>query len=97
MLHARNLVVDFSFPYDYDGTHLLEKAPIIEAPGLLTLTAPFTVGAWIGMAVSFLAIAITLYASMVKSAEFNKGLEALTKQPGFKSEVVLYVFNSLTR
>jgi hypothetical protein len=97
MTQARNLVVDFSFPYDYDGMHLLEKAPTIEAPGLQTLTAPFTIGTWIAMAVAFLAITITLYVSLAASARFNERLEALTKRPGFKSEVMLYVLNSLTR
>jgi hypothetical protein len=97
MLQTRNVVVDFSFPYDYDGMHVIEKAPTIEAPGLRTPTVPFTVETWIGMAVAFLAITIALHVSMTASAKFNESLEALAKRPGFKSEVMLYVLNSLTR
>ncbi len=97
MLHIRNVIADHSFPYDYDGGHLLQKAPTIETPGLMTLVAPFSVWAWVGMAVSFLAVTVTLYGTMVTSAKFNKRLEMLTKRQGFISEVVLYVINSVTR
>jgi hypothetical protein len=97
MLYVRNLLVDYSFPYDYDGGHLLQKAPIIEPPGLMTLTAPFTFWAWIGTTVAFLAVTVTLYGTMVTSANFDGKMKKLTKRHGFKSEVLLYVLNSLTR
>ncbi len=97
MLHARNLVIDFAFPYDYDGVHALEKAPTIEESGLTTLTAPFTVGAWGGLIAAFVVVSVSLYVSMYTSARVEDGMKSLVKRPGFKAEVLLYVLNSLTR
>ena len=97
MLHARNIYIDFSFPYDYDGLHAVEKAPTIREPGLMSITAPFTVGAWAGLFVSVLAIAVSLYISMMTSAAIDEGTNAVAKRDGVKSEVGLYVINSLAR
>jgi hypothetical protein len=48
-LYTRNMVIDYAFPYDYDGVRILETAPTIMYPGISVIYVPFSPGVWAAM------------------------------------------------
>ncbi|CAG0921968.1 unnamed protein product [Notodromas monacha] len=97
MLETRNLVIDYAFPYDYDGMHLMEAAPIPLTPGFRAIINPFGSITWLIFAFSAIVAWAAIYVSLKLSAIFSIEAETWVRKEDFGEVLALHVFNSIVR